>query len=78
MCPDEKIPGRLYCNLKTHKNHNKSEAPPPRLITSGSGSITEGLATFVEHFIKDTATAHKTYLQETPDFLRLPEPPSPF
>ena len=25
----------------------------------------------MEHFIKDTATTHETYLQDTPDFLRL-------
>ena len=71
MCPDDKSPGRFYCNFKIHKNHSENKAPPPRPITSGAGSITEGIATFVEHFIKDTATTHETYLQDTPDFLRL-------
>ena len=56
--------------LKFIKNHKENEAPPPRPITSGAGSITEGIATFVEHFIKDIATTHETYLQDTPDFLR--------
>ena len=71
MCPDEKNPGRFYCNFKIHKKHEKNQAPPPRPITSGAGSITEGIATFVEHSIKEIATSHDTYLQDTPHFLRI-------
>jgi hypothetical protein len=70
MCPNDKNPGKFYCNFKVHKAHVHGEAPPPRPITSGSGSITEGIATFVEFHIQDISTQHETYLQDTPDFLR--------
>ena len=71
MCADDKNPGRFYCNFKVHKKHAHKEAPPVRPIISGSGSITEGIATFVEHHIQPISTSHDTYLQDTPDFLRL-------
>ena len=45
--------------------------PPVREITSGSGSLTEGIATFVEHHIQQITTKHDTYIQDTPDFLRV-------
>ena len=45
-------------------------APPPRPIISGSGSVTENTAAFVEFHIKDIAREHNSYLQDTPDFLR--------
>ena len=70
MCPNDKNPGKFYCNFKVHKEHVHGEAPPPRPITSGSGSITEGIATFVEFHIQGISTKHETYLQDTPDFLR--------
>ena len=41
-----------------------------RPIISGSGSITENVGIFAEHHIKEIATKHKSYLQDTPDFLR--------
>ena len=41
-----------------------------RPIVSGSGSLTEGIATYVEHFIKDSYTSHETYLLDTYDLLR--------
>ena len=71
MCADDKNPGRFYCNCKVHKQHAHKEAPSVRPIISGSGSITEGTATFVEHHIQPISTSHDTYLQDTPDFLRL-------
>ena len=45
-------------------------APPPRPIVSGSGSVTENIAAFVDHHIKDTSKQHQAYLRDTPDFLR--------
>ena len=37
---------------------------------SGSGSVTENIAAFVDYHVKDTAKEHQSYLQDTPDFLR--------
>ena len=68
MIPDEKKAGRFYINFTVHKEHD--HLPPPRPIISGSGSITENLGTFIEHHIKDIATKHEAYIQDTPDFLR--------
>ena len=70
MCADDKNPGRFYTSFKVHKPHRHKEVPPVRPIVSGSGSITEGIATFVEYHIKESATNHDTYLKDTSDFLR--------
>ena len=48
-------------------------APPTRPIISGSGSITENLGVYVDYHLKQIANKHKSYLQETPDFLRIIE-----
>ena len=45
MNPDNKNPGKFYCNFKIHKPHTPMTTPPPRPIISGSGSITENIAT---------------------------------
>ena len=71
MCPKDKVPGRFYANFKVHKAHTPMKSPPVRPILSGSGSITEGIATFVAHHIKQSSISHDTYLQDTPAFLRL-------
>ena len=60
MCADDKNPGRFYCNCKVQKQHSHKEAPSVRPIISGSGSITEGIATFVEHHIQPISTSHDT------------------
>ena len=73
MVAADKEPGRFYCNFKVHKQHSSNEIPPERPIIYGSGSITEGIATFVNYHIKEIATTHSTYLQDTPDFLRIIE-----
>ena len=70
MKTDEKHFGKFYCTFKVHKPHTINKAPPERPIISGSGSLTENPSLFVEHFIKDLAKQHNTYLQDTPDFLR--------
>ena len=73
MSVENKGPGRFYSNFKVHKKHEHKETPPVRPITSGSGSLTEGIATFVQSHIKNISTKHQSYLKDTPDFLRLLE-----
>ena len=73
MNPDEKEAGRFYCNFKVHKPHTPNQAPPERPITSQSGTICEGIATFVEHFLKPLGTKHESFLEDTPHFLRMVE-----
>ena len=70
MNPEDKGPGRFYCNFKVHKPHEYKTAPPVRPITSQSGSICENIGTFLEHHIKHIGTTHESYLKDTPDFLR--------
>ena len=69
MNPEGKNASKFYCNFKVHKKH--SNIPPPRPIISGSGSITENISIYVDHHIKDIATKHATYLQDTPHLLRI-------
>ena len=71
MNASDKDPGRFYCNFKVHKPHSPNQVPPERPIVSESGSITKGVATFVNHHIKHFGTSHGTYIQDTPDFLRI-------
>ena len=71
MNPEGMGAGRFYCNYKVHKEHDHKSAPPVRPITSQSGSVCEGIATYVEHHIKHMATEHDSYIQDTPDFLRI-------
>ena len=68
MCPQSKSTSRFYCNFKIHKDYE--HIPPVRAIISGSGSILENPSKFVDHYLKDIATKHDTYLQDTPDFIR--------
>ena len=70
MLPDEKNPGKFYQLFKVHKEHVPGSVPPGRPIISGSGSITENISIFVDHFLKPLADKHESYLQDTPDFLR--------
>ena len=70
MVADDKEAAKFYCTFKVHKPHEPMTAPPPRPIVSGSGSVTENIAAFVDHHIKDTSKQHQAYLQDTPDFLR--------
>ena len=73
MNAEGKEAGRFYCNFKVHKEHNFMEAPPVRPIISGSGSVTEGIGTFVNHHLKEIGTNHESYLEDTPNFLRIIE-----
>ena len=57
MIADDMKGGQFYCNLKVHKEH--SHTPPPRPITSGSGSIIENVGKLLYPFIQlYTNTAH--------------------
>ena len=71
MNPEKKDPSNFYCNFKVHKQSEHVEIPPVRPIISGSGSITENISIFVEHHINELSTKHKSYLQDTPHFLRV-------
>ena len=73
MVPDDKKPGRFYCTFKVHKPHEEGSAPPVRPIISGSGSTTENVSLFVEHYIKQLANKHPTFIQDRPYFLRCVE-----
>ena len=66
MIPEDKNAGRFYFNFKVHKSY--THIPPLRPINSGSGSVTENISLFVNHYIKDLS--HPSYIQDTPDFLR--------
>ena len=70
MVADEKDAAKFYCTFKVHKKHEPMNAPPPRPIVSGSGSVTENIAAFVDHHVKNVSKEHHSYLQDTPDFLR--------
>ena len=68
MCRESKSTSMFYCNFKIHKEYE--HIPPVRAIISGSGSILENPSKFVDHYLKDIATKHDTYLQDTPDFIQ--------
>ena len=70
MNPEGKNVAKFYMNFKVHKDHEEGKAPPERPICSGSGSTLENVSKFIEHHIKDHATKHPTFLQDTPDFLQ--------
>ena len=57
--------------FKVHKPHQPMTASPPRPFISGSGSITENIGAYVKYHIKDKSNKHPSYLQDTPDFLRI-------
>ena len=41
-----------------------------RPIVSGSASVTENIASYVQYYIKDISKNYQSYIQDTPDFLR--------
>ena len=62
-------PVKFYCNHKVHKANSDNTVPPVIPIISGSGSITENISIYLDYHIKDLASKHSTYLQDTPHFL---------
>ena len=67
----KKNPGKYYQTFKIHKKHEIMKAPPPRVIISGSGSISENCGKYVEHHIKHISEIHEAFIEDTPDFLRI-------
>ena len=55
MNPENKVPGKFYCNFKVHKDHTEGQPPSVRPIVSCCGSLTENASLFVEHYIKNIA-----------------------
>ena len=70
MNPEYGNPAKFYCNFKIQKYHISNQAPPPRPIISGSGSILKDIGKYIEFYIHNIATKHETFLQDTPHFLR--------
>ena len=70
MISDDKEAAKFYCTFKVHKKHEPMKAPSPRPIVSGSASVTENIAAYVQYYIKDISKKHQSYIQDTPDFLR--------
>ena len=64
----------FYFTFKVHKCHKPMRAPPPWPIVSSP--VTENIAAFVDHHIKETSKQHQSYLQDT-DFLRFLESINP-
>ena len=71
MNPEDKDAATFYYNFKVHKQTEHKEFPQVRPIISGSGSITEDISLYVEHYIQDIATQHPSYFQDTPHLLRV-------
>ena len=70
MKPDNLTPSKFYAIFKVHKYHIFGQTPPLRPIVSGCGSMFENIGLFIEHYIKTLGMQHKSYLKDTPDFLR--------
>jgi hypothetical protein len=56
----------LYLLPKIHKG---VIPPPGRPIMSANGCPTEKISAFADHFLKDCANKHKSYVKDTTDFL---------
>lgn len=57
----------LYCLPKIHKSLTQ---PPGRPIVSGHGSIFNPLAIFLDKLLQNYARMARSYIRDTPDFLR--------
>ena len=68
MNPTATSAGKFYMNFKVHKPHDK--IPPERPIVSSYDSVTKNIGKFVEYHLQEVSTAHPSYLQDTPDFIR--------
>jgi hypothetical protein len=67
-------PNRLYGLPKVHKNIKEgNNIPPCRPIVSNSGSNTEMISALVDHYSKHLVKDLPSYVQDTPDFLRIIE-----
>ena len=69
-------PNRLYGLPKVHKGIKEGSNIPPcrcRPIVSNSGSNTETISALVDHYSKHLVKDLSSYVQDTPDFLRIIE-----
>ena len=73
MNAEDGDPAKFYSIFKVHKDHKPNSAPPTRPIISAAGSVFENIGKYLEYHIKNSANTHKTYLQDTPHFLRIIE-----
>ena len=73
MLPSGK-PNRLYGLPKVHKGIKEGKnIPPCRPIVSNSGSNTEMISAFVDYYSKHLVKDLNSYVQDSPDFLRIIE-----
>jgi hypothetical protein len=74
LIPEKPGEARAYGMPKAHKAVPEGKKiPPVRLVISGCGSTTESASLFVDHHTKHIPTQLPSYIQDTPDFLRLLE-----
>ena len=67
-----KNPGRLYGLPKCHKEIKEGEKLPPlRPIISNSGAITEQISHFVDLHARSQVTQMESFIEDTPDLLRM-------
>ena len=71
MDPTLKNPGKFYELFKGHKPHVVGSPPPERPIISTCGSITENIGVYVQNVLKRYSNIHDSYIQDTPDLLRV-------
>ena len=68
LTPESTKPGRFYMLPKIHKN----KLPPPgRPIVSASGSPTERISEFLDHFLQPLLVTIPSYVKDTTHFLRI-------
>lgn len=75
MAGKDKEPAKFYINFKVHKDHKPNEAPLPRPIVSGSGSICENTGKFVQHQLKHLQILFARHPPLSPSNKRSKKPP---
>ena len=71
MIPENPKPGRLYGLVKDHKPIDpNTNIPKLREVVSGSGSNTEYVSAFVDHYAKSEVQKLSSYIEDTSDVLR--------
>ena len=70
MITEEPRCGRLYGLVKDHKPVDETGIPPLREVVSCSGSNSEFISAYVDHHLKPEVKKLKTFIEDTPDFLR--------
>ena len=71
MDPSAKNVGKFYINFKVHKSHDT--IPPERPIGSGCDSTISNIGKYVDFHMNEESTTHPSYLQVTPNFIRMIE-----